>query len=273
MANVLATLPTGNILIEKAIYSAVKFKALVVVTVLISSVSGVVAQKQTAHEQQTWIAYQNQTRLSNKFGLWGDFHLRTKEDFVNDLSLGIIRLGLTYYAHDQLKFTAGYAFVNHFPADNHSGISQPEHRPWQQVQWHNNSKRSRLMQYLRLEERYRRKILSDDELAAGYTFNWRVRYNLMLLLPMSQKAFQPGTLSLALSDEVHVNMGKQIVNNYFDQNRLFTGFAYHLNAHDQLQFGYMNVFQQLPAGDRYRSLHVARIFYFQNLDFRKNRTK
>jgi hypothetical protein len=66
-------------------------------------------------------------------------------------------------------------------------------------------------------------------------------------------------------------MGKQIVYNYFDQNRLFAGLAYNVNATANIQLGYMNVFQQLPAGNRYRSLHVARIFYFHNIDLRNNR--
>lgn len=246
-------------------------KLLVIIGILVVSVLPAVAQKQTQHVQQVWLAYNNQTRLSDKWGLWGDFHLRTKEDFIKDFSTGIIRLGLTYYAHDQLKFTAGYAFVNHFPSDNHTGISQPEHRPWQQVQWHTNSKRSRLMQWIRLEERYRRKILNNEELDNGYNFNFRVRYSIMLMLPMSKNAFAPGTFSFTANDELHINMGKQIVYNYFDQNRLFAGLTYHISPHEQLQFGYANVFLQLASGDRYRSLHTARLFYFQNLDFRKNR--
>ena len=49
------------------------------------------------------------------WGIWEDFHLRTKDDFVNDLSTGIIRLGLTYYLHDDLKLTAGYAIHKSFP--------------------------------------------------------------------------------------------------------------------------------------------------------------
>lgn len=227
------------------------------------------AQKQTAHVQQFWTAYSNQTRFSDRWGVWADFHLRTKEDFFTNFSTAIARVGLTYYANDQLKFTAGYAYVNHFPADAHSGISQPEHRPWQQVQWHNNAKKSRLMQWLRLEERYRRKIKDNDELAEGYNFNWRMRYNIMLMLPLGKKSFAPNTLSLVLNDELHINFGKEIVNNYFDQNRLFLGFAYHVNAKDNIQFGYMNLFQQLPAGNRYRSIHAPRITYFHNLDLRK----
>jgi hypothetical protein len=225
--------------------------------------------KQTTSIQQAWLGYFNQTRFSDRWGLWADVHLRTKEDFFTNFSQSIGRLGLTYYLTDDAKLTAGYAYVHHFPAENHRNISQPEHRSWQQLQWHNRYTKVRVMQWFRLEERWRRKILNDDELAEGYNFNFRIRYNFFSQFSLSKKRFQPNTLSFVVNDEVHVNFGKQIVNNYFDQNRFFLGFNYHLNKHDNLQFGYMNVFQQLAAGNRYRSTHVARLFYFHNLDLRK----
>ena len=225
--------------------------------------------KQTEVVQQTWLGFFNQTRFSNKWGTWTDIHLRTKENLVSDFSQSIIRIGLTYYIKDDTKLTAGYAYISHYPADNHKNVTMPEHRPWQQLQWHTRSSKLRLMQWFRLEERFRRKILNDDELAEGYSFNFRLRYNFFSMFPLSKKSFQPKTLSFVVNDEVHVNFGKQIVYNYFDQNRFFAGFAYHVNKHDNLQFGYMNIFQQLSAGNKYRSIHVPRVFYFHNLDLRK----
>lgn len=227
--------------------------------------------KQTESINQIWTGYFNQTRFSNKWGAWADVHLRTKEDFFTNVSQGIIRLGITHYINDDTKLTAGYAFVNHFPADNHKNISQPEHRPWQQLQWHTKYPKLRLMQWFRLEERWRRKILNDDKLADGYNFNFRIRHNFFAQWPLSKKKFQPGTLSFVANNEVHINFGKQIINNYFDQNRFFLGFNYHLNKHDNFQFGYMNLFQQQAAGNKYRSLNVARLFYFHNVDLRKSK--
>lgn len=233
--------------------------------------SGVVFSqtKITQKAEQVWLGYFNQTRLSNSWGFWAEAQLRTKEEFVNNFSQGIIRLGLTRYLTDDAKLTAGYAFVNHFPADNHNNISQPEHRSWQQLQWHNKYTKLKLMQWFRLEERFRRKIKNNNELAGGYNFNFRARYNILSQFPLSKRKFQPGTLSAVLSNEIFINFGKQVVSNYFDQNRFFAGFHYHINNHDNLQFGYMNIFQQLPAGNIYKSTHAARIFYFHNLDLRK----
>ena len=234
------------------------------------SVSGNAQVKQTESVQQIWLGYLNQTRFSDKWGAWLDLQLRTKEDFFTGLSQSIIRPGLTYYLKDDAKITVGYAFVNHFPADNHSNISQPEHRGWQQFQWHTRYDKLRLMQWFRLEERWRRKILNNDELAEGYNFNFRARYNFFSQFPLSKKRFQPGTFSFVLNDEIHINFGKEIVNNYFDQNRFFVGLAYHVTRQNNLQFGYMNVFQQLSTPARYKSINGARVFYFHNLDLRKN---
>lgn len=227
------------------------------------------SQKQTQNVNQVWTAYSNQTRFSDKWGAWADLHLRTKEDFFDKFSQSIIRLGLTYYLNDDAKLTAGYAYVNLFPAEGHENISRPEHRPWQQVQWHTRYTKLRLMQWFRLEERFRRKTLNNDELGDGYNFNFRLRYNFLAQFPLSKNYFQPKTVSFIVNDEAHINFGKEIVNNYFDQNRFFLGFAYHVNKHDNIQLGYMNLFQQLPAGNRYRSIHAARLFYFHNLDLRK----
>jgi len=224
--------------------------------------------KQTETVEQVWLGYFNQTRISDKWGIWTDVHLRTKEKLFTNFSQGIVRLGFTYYLTDDAKITAGYAYVNHFPSDNHKNISQPEHRPWQQIQWHTRYNKLRLMQWFRLEERWRRKILNDDALAKGSSFNFRLRYNFFSQFPLSKKRFQPNTISLVLNDEIMINAGTQVVNNYFDQNRLFLGFNYHVNKHDNLQFGYMNMFQQLAAGNRYRSISTARLFYFHNLDTR-----
>ena len=240
---------------------------IVLIVILCSSANA--QMKTTTDVRQLWTGYFNQTRLTDKWGFWADVHLRTKDNYFNNLSQGIVRLGLTYYLTDDAKLTAGYAFINHFPAENHKNISQPEHRPWQQIQWHTKYPKLKLMQWFRLEERFRRKIKNNDELADGYNFNFRLRYNILSQFPLSKKRFQPNTFSFVLSNEVFVNFGKQIVYNVYDQNRFFAGFHYHVNKHDNLQFGYMNVYQQLASGNQFRSTHAARVFYFHNLDLRK----
>ena len=224
-------------------------------------------EKSTQSLQQIWTGYFNQTRISDKWGLWFDAQLRTMNEFVEELSTTIVRPGITYYVNDNLKLTAGYGYISHYPQGSFTLII-PEHRPWQQVQWHTKYGQNRTMQYLRLEERFRRKVTPDSTHFSGHNFNWRLRYNFLWQIPLTKKDIGKGGLSVILNDEAHIAFGKEVVYNYFDQNRFFAGFGYHLNSHDNLQFGYMNIFQQFATGNRYRSNHVARIFYFHNLDLR-----
>lgn len=226
-------------------------------------------QKTVSTEEQAWFAFLNQTRLSNKWGIWFDAHLRLKDDFIGDLSQGIVRIGPTYYVTDDVRLTAAYAYVHNFPAPGHANIGLPEHRPWQQVQWFTKGPKARLMQWVRLEERFRRKTFTDDELGEGYNFSWRIRYNFAFFVPITKKKFEPGGLQFLVNDELMVNFGKNIVYNHFDQNRLFLGLVYQVNKHAQLQAGYMNLYQQLPVGNTFRNQHTVRVFYAHNFDLRK----
>ena len=226
-------------------------------------------QKKYNVDQQTWVGYFNQTRLSNKWGLWLDLHFRQKENFVEEAHQAIVRPGIIYYLSDRARLSSGYAFVNHFPAKGHEDISQPEHRIWQQLQWMQKHPGFNTMQWIRLEERFRRKIEDNNNLASGYNFSYRLRYNFALMIPLSGKTIEPKTIFLFLNDELHVNFGKEIVYNYFDQNRAFLGLAYQIDKHSNVQLGYMNIFQQTASGNTYNTTHAARLFLFHNLDFRK----
>jgi len=227
------------------------------------------AQKTVTTEEQTWFGVFSQTRLTNKWGIWLDAHLRLKDDFIGDLSQGIVRAGPMYYLSDDVRLTAAYAYIHFFPAPGHPNIGLPEHRPWQQVQWFMRGSKARLRQGVRLEERFRRKTLNDNELGDDYNFNWRIRYNFALFLPITKKRFEPGGLQFLVNDEMMVNFGKNIVYNHFDQNRFFVGLVYQVNKHAQLHGGYMNLYQQLPAGNQFRNQHTIRVFYFHNFDLRK----
>lgn len=227
--------------------------------------------KQIIGEEQLWLGYFNQTRFSNHWGIWADIHFRANEHFVKEPSKALFRGALTYYFNDALKLSNGYAFINHFPEEGHANISQPEHRIWQQLQIHSQVGKSRVMNWFRLEERFRRKIKNDNELADAYRFDWRLRSNILVTIPLSKKGIVPHTFSAVLNDEIFINFNNPRNNSYFpfDQNRFFVGVSYQLPHHSNIQLGYMNVFQQLTAGTKFRNVNAIRLFFFQNLDLRK----
>ncbi len=228
-----------------------------------------IAQTKTIlHDNQVWLGYYNQTRLTDKWAIGVDLHLRSKEKFFTGLSQSIARVGIIYYLTETTRITAGYAYSTMYPSDSINTIALPEHRVWQQLQWQSKYKHGSITQRLRVEQRFRTKTGKANTNELDYTFNWRLRYNFITEFPLGKK-IQPNLFSLILSNEININVGKQILYNYFDQNRFFAGLKYTISPQNNIQFGYLNVFQQQAAGNKFRNINVARIFYYQNFDLRK----
>ena len=220
--------------------------------------------------QQVWLSYSNITRLSTKWGLMADAQVRTKDHFVEDFSTTITSFGINYNLSEATRITTGYTYSENY-ADGARTVTIPEHRPFQQVQWNNRYGNKRMLQWIRLEERFRRKVYGNSQLDEGYNFNYRLRYNFFYELPLSRNGPVPHTFSLVLNNELHMNFGRQIVLNTFDQNRFSCGFKYQFSTSNSVQMGYVNLFQQLSAGNKYRTINAGRIAFLQNLDLRRNK--
>ncbi len=236
----------------------------------IAACSGIAQQKEVGYDEQLWFGYFNNTRFNERWGLWLDVQFRTKDHFVRDPFQFLVRPGLTYYINDRTRLTGGYAYFLHYPADNHPEIARPEHRFWQQIQWQTVYRKISTQQTFRFEQRFRQEVEAPDKLGSGYDFNYRMRANFQIQVPLSSKRFEQGDLSLVVGDEIMVNFGKQIVYNYFDQNRFLTGLRYYYQDRNSILFGYQHIFVGLSQKSHYRVLHTLRLTLLHNLDLRKS---
>ncbi|HEX8060915.1 MAG TPA: DUF2490 domain-containing protein [Cyclobacteriaceae bacterium] len=218
------------------------------------------------HREQAWAAYLNQTRLSNKWGLWAEVHYRMTDNFVDRPFSLLIRPGVTYFIKDNLRATAGYALVEHYPAKG-LHTTRTEHRIWQQIAWNQKYPRLATTQWLRLEQRYLEKIANDARVG-GYVHSWRARYNFSFFVPLKGKDMEPKVPYVMLQNELFLSFGKNVVYNTFDQNRLFLGMGYQFSPQLNAQLGYMNVFQQTAAGNDYFSSNAVRLYVFHTVDLR-----
>lgn len=154
-------------------------------------------------------------------------------------------------------------------AENDIDYVRPEIRPHQELN-HTQplGKRVTLAHRYRLEERFIHKT-SQDGLEDGYNFNFRMRYRIQVSLPLTRKDSRRRPLVAKAYDELMVNLGKSIVNNSFDQNRLGIALNWELRKNLQFQVDFVNIFKQRSAGYQYYSQYVQRFTLYHTLDLRK----
>ena len=229
--------------------------------------------KNVEHTSQNWLTFSGKFKVSNQLGLMAESTVRSMDHSVNKASQTLVLVGLSWSVNDFIKLAAGYQHILVLPAYSKITVTQPEYRPWQQIQLLSSFSSKKITQRLRLEERFRKVLLNDSTLAPETPFNFRFRYLVLAELPLSKREGLLKNISLILSDEIFIHAGKQIVYNYFDQNRITLAFKYKINQGNSLQLEYISLFQQLPSGNKFRNLNILRMVYLQNLDLRKRRKR
>lgn len=231
----------------------------VLILVVFTGYAAIGQPKQVETSHQAWMAWFHQTRLSDRSGTWLDVQHRRAGDFIERPTVSLVRGGYSYYFSDLVSAQVGYAYV-HFSFAG-AAPSLHEHRPWQQVQWMTRGRRLRTIQWVRAEQRFRE--IEDRD----YQFNWRFRQNIALFFPFGHESAEWRPF-LTASNELHVNAGKNVQQNYFDQNRLFVGVGCYLGGASNIQLGYLNAFQQLATNDRFVNVHAIRLAVVNNADWR-----
>ncbi|SDG50872.1 DUF2490 domain-containing protein [Psychroflexus sediminis] len=90
---------------------------------------------------------------------------------------------------------------------------------------------------------------------SGHAFEYRnnrTRYKLELRFSLTPE------LTLKAFDEIHINLGKKIVQNVFNQNRYGGSIQYMLKDNFGFELGYFNWFQQRKSGVDFYNRHIVR---------------
>jgi hypothetical protein len=231
-----------------------------------SSLLAQVRQKEINKQDQAWVSINSTLRLTDKWGFVLDVHER-RNNFFKDPSFHFIRLGANYWLMDNITVTAGYAHLWLAPTTNGWETFANENRIYEQAQITTKLSAVRLLQRLRIEQRWQQKI-ANDKPTGDNKFTNRVRYLLSFTIPLSKNNNLP---SLVLSDELLVQFGKEVVYNTFDQNRLFVGIKQKVSKNLSLDIGYMYVTQQKASGYQYDENSTFRWFFYYTPDCRKKK--
>lgn len=211
-----------------------------------------------------WGSLNIKAKIAGRWSAETDLHIR-RTNFLKDNSFYYTRIGVGYAFNEQLSVSAG---GGHMWLANKNGATElfsNENRLVEQVQLNSKKGRFNLTQRLRIEQRWIQKVISFQPVDETRYVN-RFRYLLSLLIFISPNKKIP---ALALSDELMMQTGKDIIYNNFDQNRFFAGIKQQLTKTLSFDAGYMHVWQQKLSGYQYSRNHTIRLFFYWQPDWRK----
>jgi len=234
------------------------------VCLFIGLVGNLTAQEKTIiHENQQWLQYYLQLRLSEKWNVQGDAGYRWKESF-SARNQYVLRVGGTYRATPALQVGGGMAYSGSYGDE---GLEEVEFRPFQDISLKSDFRYFDLSQRFRMEERFYNPVV-DGRISSPNDFNLRLRYALTANIPLlhfSEKR-PAAQLSLQLGDEIFINAGKAIVTDVFDKNRIVLGPSLQWSKSLTFAFTWSNQFASTAIPDTYRNTQVFWLQIKQQID-------
>ncbi|MCF6171707.1 MAG: DUF2490 domain-containing protein [Bacteroidales bacterium] len=194
-------------------------------------------------ETGNWLMYFGMNKVSDQLSIHTEVQYRNHTLVPNNIEQLLLRTGLNFHFSEKAFVTAGYAYISSY--DFESGQKAPEtteHRIWQQFILTNNIGRVKFEHRYRVEQRW----VNGD-------YRNRLRYRLMLFVPLNKPKIEKGSLFIGLYDEIFLNT-KEV---FFDRNRLYGALGYQFNKSTSVQAGMLH--QQLSGSGKWY-LQFALVF-------------
>lgn len=238
--------------------------------ILIISISGIaMAQKTITNQNMIWYAYFQNLKINDRFAIYTDIQERHFFKPAKQ-SQFLIRSSFNTTIASNWDFGVGFCFAlsNTTPLVDYN-LETPELRPHIEFNNRQKLKHVNIWHRYRLEARFPHEI-NGTTLSDGFKFStMRFRYQFAADIILKQPKQDKNAVRLSLRDEFMLNLGKNIKYNIFDQNRINIALQYAPIKEIILEAGYMHLFQQREAGDKYFSRHIVRFALIQNIHLKK----
>ncbi len=200
-------------------------------------------------EVGNWLMYFGQNKIADQWSIHSEVQYRNHTLAPGNVEQLLIRGGFNYHFAPNAMVTAGYGHItSHVYESEQKAPESTEHRIWQQFISTSKIGRVKLEHRYRVEQRW----VNND-------YRNRLRYRLMLFVPLNKKKIEPGTVFVGLYDEIFMNTEET----FFDRNRLYGAVGYQVNSTTGVQLGWL---QQQVGNFGKQYLQMALVF---NPDFRK----
>lgn len=236
---------------------------------------GLVAQpggpvRTVVENTNTWYSVFGDHRLSGKWSLSYDVHVRRSGFPGLTWQQLLIRPGITYDLTPEARLTAGYAYIStHQYGDDPIAARFPEHRLWEQLALTQRTGGVTIAHRFRLENRFlgvmgNVGVPGVEPTVDRWRFTQRFRYQLRGTKPFGSGPTGP---YLTAFNEVFIGLGRDVQLNILEQNRLFAGAGWRFTPTLRAEAGYME--QQLirSSGRRVERNHTLTVTLFTTAPF------
>lgn len=218
------------------------------------------AQKEVETQSLLWTRYQLKADLSEKYRVRQEVERRTYWSTWQQHQL-VARTFLERRLGKGWNTGVGFTYFRqtlpHKP-DAEAYTIRTELRPQLELAY-----RHSLSDKVSIHHRYWSEFRIFEQPEGGFEYgNNRSRYKVEL-----QYKLRPN-VSLAAFEEIHLNIGRNIVNNVFDQNRYGGSMRYDPVPALGLEFGYINWFQQRASGFEFYNRHIVRFTLHHTINFK-----
>ena len=173
-----------------------------------------------------WIMYFGANKISDKWSVHTEVQYRNHTFAPNNIEQLLLRTGLNFHFSKKAFATAGYAYIPSYVFESEQKAPETtEHRIWQQFILTNNIGRVKFEHRYRIEQRWVNKDYRN-----------RLRYRLMLFVPVNKPKIEKGSIFIGLYDEVFMNTK----NVFFDRNRMYGALGYQFHETASAQMGMLH---------------------------------
>ncbi len=173
-----------------------------------------------------WLIYFGNQKINQKWNIHNEVQYRNY-NWLGDASQLLFRIGIGYdLSENNNNIMAGYGFIKSYIYQDYSSSKKEldEHRIFQQFITKHQWKSLFLTHRIRSEERF----IEKD-------FSFRMRYFLLINIPLNKQTLEKEAIYLASSDEIFFN----VTDGKYDRNRIYMGLGYAFNKYVRTEAGFM----------------------------------
>lgn len=213
-------------------------------------------------DYRAWYMYFGDHPIGDRgLGFHFDGQLRVS-GLVDARKQTLLRPGINFDFNDTVQLSGGYAHIDTSAGDDAPpGFDVPENRFWEQLILRQRFGQTGLVHRYRLEQRFVGNKVPDESgegVLDGYTYRNRFRYFLKASIPIGGDT----RYSLQLYNELMINFGENVQNNFFDQNRTYAAFGVNVGRAGRLELGYLLQIVQQSNGSLIEYNHALQIGFF-----------